>query len=247
MSLSKIVNMKNLMLVLLCAGAFLFQSHQTKIFETSEVVEETWDLDKFHKLGVAGSFKVNLKQGSKQKVVVRGEKEFLDKMNKEVRNGEWNIKIKQNKWYKGKWKRQPIEVDVVMERVSGIGIAGSGKVKIHNTIVEDELKLSISGSGYIYGKIKTSELKSSISGSGGIDVSGSSNHSKISISGSGSFDGSDLAAKNAKISIAGSGDVNIHVDQSIKVSIAGSGNVKYSGNPENVNVSSAGSGKVRKI
>ncbi len=205
--------------------------------------KETRDVKNFTKVsfGVAGNLYINI--GPEFKVVLEGEKRYLDDIITEVSGGKLVIK-------KENWRfnmNEKVTAYVTMPELNGLGVSGSGKAEIKDAVKTSDLDLSVSGSGKIYtGDITVSELDCSISGSGDIILgsSGNANKANISISGSGNYDGGSYKLGTAEIHISGSGNCSCNVTESLMASVSGSGNVTYDGNPK-VDAHVSGSGKVR--
>lgn len=191
--------------------------------EASEVVKQTLNLDEFHSLGLGISAEIRLSPGNKQEVVVDGPKYLIENLNKEVRNGFWNIEFTSKMRYSKK-----LTIHITMEALKSISLGGSGKIS--TTAPFQNL----------------GELSFSIGGSGEITFSGTAESLKVSIGGSGTVNARELRVKTSKVSIAGSGDCYIDVADNLEVALAGSGSVLYKGRPK-IKSSIAGSGKVETI
>ena len=113
--------------------------------------------------------------------------------------------------------------------------------------VRGDLKISVSGSG----DVKASNLRLAncavkISGSGDMNLSGSVDDLVVSVAGSGDIDAYGMKAVSVKAKVAGSGEISVTAIDRIVAEIAGSGDIYYKGNPQNVVVSSSGSGDLIK-
>lgn len=147
-----------------------------------------------------------------------------------------------------------------------LNVSGSGSLSL-DVEASGDIEADVSGSGDIdlKGKARTfdSDVSGSgkvnlamningtadfsVSGSGKIEASGSADNVKTSISGSGKVLASELQANRCEVRISGSGDVEINVKNELDATISGSGSVSYRGDPNKVNSSSSGSGKIRKM
>jgi hypothetical protein len=209
-------------------------------------VKETRNVSGFTKVnfGVAGNLYITL--GSEFKVVIEGEKRYVEDVITEVSGGK--LIIKTDNWKVSNWRMDgKVDVYITMPELNGLGVSGSGKAQVKDGIKTDNLNLSVSGSGKIYiSDLTVTDLGCSISGSGDIALSGGGTVGKsdISISGSGNFNGEPVKIETAVIHISGSGNCSCNVTGSLKASVSGSGNVSYSGNPR-VDAHVSGSGKVR--
>ena len=212
------------------------------------VVKESRDLSGFTKVsfGVAGNLYINF--GPEFKVVLEGEKRYLEEIITEVSGGK--LVIKNENWKMHNWRmntNERVTVYITMPELNGLGVSGSGKAEIKDVVKTGDLNLSVSGSGKIYTTdISVSNLSCSISGSGDIITGGNGTSSKadISISGSGNYSGESLKIGSAEISISGSGNCSCNVTDTLRASVSGSGNVSYQGNPK-IDARVSGSGHVR--
>jgi hypothetical protein len=209
-------------------------------------VKETRNVSGFTKIsfGVSGNLYINF--GPEFKVVLEGERKYVDDVITEVSGGK--LVIKMENWRMNNWRmNEKVTVYITMPELNGLGVSGSGKAEIKDAIKTDELYLNVSGSGKLYiSDITASSLDCGISGSGDIILGGGGSCSKanISISGSGNYMGESLKIGTAEIHISGSGNCSCNVTESLKASVSGSGNVSYQGNPR-VDAHVSGSGKVR--
>jgi hypothetical protein len=209
-------------------------------------VKETRNVSGFTKIsfGVSGNLYINF--GPEFKVVLEGEKRYVDDIITEVSGGK--LVIKMENWRMNNWRmNEKVTVYITMPELNGLGVSGSGKAEIKDAVKTGELYLNVSGSGKLYiSDITASKLDCGISGSGDIILGGGGTCSKanISISGSGNYMGESLKIGTAEIHISGSGNCTCNVTESLKASVSGSGNVSYEGDPK-VDVHVSGSGKVR--
>jgi hypothetical protein len=209
-------------------------------------VKETRNVSGFTKVsfGVAGNLYINI--GHEFKVVLEGEKRYIDDVITDVSGGK--LVIKNENWKMNNWRmNEKVNVYITMPELAGLGVSGSGKAEVKDAVKTGDLNLSVSGSGKIYiSDITVSNLSCGISGSGDIILSGTGSCSKadISISGSGNYDGAPLKIGVAEIHISGSGNCSCNVTESLRASVSGSGNVTYEGNPK-IDAHVSGSGKVR--
>lgn len=206
---------------------------------------EVRDVPAFTKLSLSTAAKVHLTQGNTQRVELKGSEDALKDVETEVRGGHLIIK-RESSWFS--WSdSDDLDVYITMPKIDELNVSGSGKVEGTNKFETSDLEISVSGSGSVDIETNTKDLDLSISGSGKIELEGSASHADISISGSGSLEAEDLKAVSYKIIISGSGSCTVNAEKSIDASISGSGSVYYKGNPANINSSTSGSGRIKKI
>ena len=213
-------------------------------FSFSYAQKETRNTESFDEISLGVHADLYLTIGSKQSVVIEGEDDDIDNIETEVENG--RLRIRSKKSWNWNWGGDKVEIYITVPEVNGIYVSGSGSVHGESVIKSDDFDMSISGSGDINIEIDANSASLKISGSGHAELSGNAGELNIRISGSGSIEAYDLESNEVEASISGSGSARVNVSESIEASIAGSGSIYYTGDPDNVNSSTAGSGRVRK-
>lgn len=228
--------------------------------EGKEVVRKI-ELDSFDQIEIAGSFETHIRQGEKQEIIVIGHQNIIDRLQKDVSDEKWKIKLEAGAYH----PNVELEFFITLPEIEAVELSGSGEVDIENVTTKNDLDLSISGSGnLVTNEVITVEQNlnvslrgsgnmvvqancenaiSSISGSGGIYLEGKSIREDLIISGSGDYGSSDFESENTSVEINGSGSATVFTTKTLDVNINGSGSVYYSGNPE-VEVSGSGAGSV---
>ena len=232
--------------LLILSALILVITVSTGIAANQSDDKETRNVSGFTKVsfGIAGNLYINF--GPEFKVVLEGDKKYIDDVITEVSGGK--LVIKMENWRMNNWRmNEKVTVYITMPELNGLGVSGSGKAEIKDAVKTGDLYLNVSGSGKLYiSDITASALDCGISGSGDIILGGEGNCSKanISISGSGNYMGESFKIGTAEIHISGSGNCTCNVTESLRASVSGSGNVTYEGNPK-VDAHVSGSGKVR--
>jgi hypothetical protein len=206
---------------------------------------ETRDLSGFTNISFGTSGYLYITFGSEYKVILEGDRSYLDEIVTEIRGDRLIIRNRRNNWHFR--MNQKVTIYITLPELNGLGVSGSGKAEIKDALKSTDLKLNVSGSGRILtGDINVSRLDCGISGSGNINLEGGGNVSRadISISGSGGYSGESAKIDMADISISGSGNCSCNVTGSLKAGVSGSGNVTYIGNPK-IDARVSGSGRVR--
>ncbi len=212
-----------------------------KVKGNGNVITKERKINRFNEVSVGGSFTVMLVEGKVGTLTIEGEENIIPYLETKVKGGDLRIGFKENVNIRTTKK---IVVTVPFNNLSAVSLGGSGDINVTKEIDNSSVDFSIGGSGAIKARVNTSNVKTSIGGSGNIKLSGKTNNLKCSIGGSGNVKAFDLKTNRLKASIAGSGDVYIHVTSEIKAAMVGSGNIYYKGKPNNIDITSAGSGDV---
>ncbi|MFP4488060.1 MAG: head GIN domain-containing protein [Bacteroidales bacterium] len=203
---------------------------------------ETRDVNDFTgvSFGIAGD--LILKQGSSFRVVLEGDKDYLEEIKTRVKGD--RLLIRHDRWLS--WGNKKVRVYITMPVINDLSVSGSGNI-IAEKIKADDLEISVSGSGDIdLGELVAGSVDCNISGSGTIQIGeGTAGDGELSISGSGKYRGDEFAFKYLDVSISGSGSCYTMVEEKLEAHVSGSGDIYYSGSPD-VDARVSGSGKVRK-
>lgn len=201
-------------------------------------VSETINLPDFQGIEMNISADVYLTQGPVQEVVVEGQENIIDLLERDVDNGVWEIEFEDCVHHS-----DDLKIYITLPELVEVTINGSGDVMGQSVFATDEMDLRISGSGDISLEAVADSYDITITGSGDMELDGSCEDMDIDISGSGDLNAFGLLAQTADINISGSGECEVSVSQSMDVTISGSGDVYYKGNPS-INVNISGSGQV---
>jgi len=227
-----------------CSAIFLMALILTTSLVSGQS-KETRNVRNFTKVsfGVAGDLFIKI--GPEYHLVIEGDKRILDEIETVV-SGD-RLTIKKDNWRFSFNNDERVTINLTMPEIEGLGVSGSGKAQIMETVEADNLSLNVSGSGKLLtAGLNVDDLNCGISGSGDIILGsgGSIDNGQISISGSGGFSGEEIEIDHLEVHISGSGNCRCRAGDSLEAHISGSGNVTYIGNPK-VDARVSGSGHVR--
>ncbi len=124
-----------------------------------------------------------------------------------------------------------IRVDITAPDLSRIGMSGTGKIFIEDTLTTDKLVLELYGIGEIHAALDVDSLFTDVVGTGIIDYTGLAYSHVMGCSGDIVLNSYDLETTTSNILITGLGDAYVRVANKLGVVITGQGNVYYKGNP----------------
>lgn len=210
-----------------------------------KVIEDKKSVKDFKSVELAVPGKLFLTQGPEYSLVIKGDEEFLEKI-EVVLDGD-KLRIKLESGFNFSLRNEKVEVYVTMPEVEGLYIAGSGDIEATTPVAAKGLKTSIAGSGNIkITDLTVENLSAAIAGSGDVIINGKGNAQDLdaSVAGSGDILVNGIMFNNASINIAGSGNATIGAKENLTARVAGSGDIYYNGNPL-VDAKISGSGKVK--
>lgn len=223
---------------------------------------EGFDIDR---VILRGSDELKISFGDKNRLLVKGEQEDLDREpfyvrgrtlvlgytdnGRKVRGVKYLLEVQQLEHIKlegsGAIWVEPVETDDI-----SVALEGSGDVRLH-AVTAEELELSLAGSGNIQlAESATRKIDVELAGSGDIDLGKiSAERMGVEVGGSGDITGTreseEGMVEELDIALAGSGDVDLSnlKARKVEISIAGSGDVNVWA-VESLDVSIVGSGDV---
>ncbi len=204
--------------------------------------EENRDVSGFNSISFILPGTLEIVQGTKESLVLKGSVEDLEKIITKVEGEELKIYTKSHGV-----NLSDVRIYITVVNLDELNIAGSGDVSIKNALTGNDFELNLSGSGDVYcNRIEVSELEINLAGSGDVTIAGKVNEVEISVAGSGDVTADELESEEAEVSIAGSGSVKVWATKKLESSIVGSGDVYYKGNPL-VDSDTIGSGSIRSL
>lgn len=191
----------------------------------------------------AGSMDFILIKGQEGNITLEGESNLLPYIVTEVHGNNLVVKVKDGTNLRPS-KNKGIIITIPFEAVSEIALTGSGDLRNTDMISEDNLEVSLTGSGDVVLDVSTSNLKAEITGSGDITLKGDTENLEVEVTGSGDFHGFDLQSKNTDASVTGSGDADVVSLNNLKGRVSGSGDITYKGQPQKEDTKVSGSGSI---
>ena len=90
--------------------------------------DEDRDLPTFEKIALRLPCNVYITQGSKQSVVLKGDRDDLEKIITEVSGGKLVIKTESSSWLSWMDDLDEVDIYITMKDVHGLSVSGSGKI-----------------------------------------------------------------------------------------------------------------------
>jgi hypothetical protein len=206
---------------------------------------ETRAVSGFDEVVLAGSGELYIEQGQDEALTVETDDNVMKYVKTDVQGSSLVLGFKDNVNVS---LNQPIVFRLTVRDLTSVTLAGSGKVAA-KALDTDKLTINLPGSGDMtFDKVDTIKLHATIAGSGKIEIaSGSADSEEINMLGSGTFDARSFQVKDASATIAGSGNIDVRASGKLAASILGSGNIRYYGEPQSIDMNTAGSGTIKKM
>ncbi|WP_333694943.1 head GIN domain-containing protein [Flavobacterium sp.] len=222
------------------------QWRQEKIKGNGKISSKEIKTNSYETLSIGGSFHVTLIEGAEGNIKLTGEENILEYVVVECTDSE--LKIHTEKGFQLQTsKGNKIEIQIPIQEIHKINLAGSGKIVSNFKLKSNELSVTLAGSGNIKLDLQTTNVEVKLAGSGTIELKGQTQKLVAGLAGSGTLKAQDLITETSTVSVSGSGKINTFCSEFIEAKVAGSGSIDYLGNPKKVDTKVAGSGKIRML
>jgi len=213
-------------------------SQQTIIGNANKITINR-NLKEYDKINISGPFTVIMVNGEEGIITLKGESNLLPYIKTTVKDDVLKIYLNHNIIFKSYNK---IVIRIPFVEVCQIFINGRGNLLTRGVLEQDNLKITLAGSGNINCKIQAVTTDIKLSGSGNINAKGSTLNLSSKIVGTGNINAQNLNSTNTLVTITGSGNATVVAINTLTSIINGTGNVYYKGNPKRTKVSSKGTG-----
>lgn len=180
------------------------------------IVSQTIDLSSLTGFDFQVGGEVTAVPGGTQQIIVRGEQNVIDLLNRDVINGIWEIGF--------------------TECVRDVS-----EFRVDITVPELD-SVELSGAGTINAETQSSTIDAILSGAGTVTLTGETTNQQVTLAGSGTVEAFELTTEETSVVLTGQGTVNVTANERLNVDLPGAGAVFYKGDPElNVRITGAGS------
>lgn len=193
---------------------------------SGQIINDTVSVSKYVTLLNNSSANIELdKNIDPNKIVIIGDKNFIENLNIESNNNE--LSISNTKDVSFNTRNSPLIIKINNPNLQKAMIAGSGSIATNNVTITSDIDFNISGAGTIDVDVNNSNTNIYVSGSGSIFLNGKSDQLKASMSGAGNLNAEKLQNTTATIEISGAGNAKVNTSEELSVRISGVGNLNY--------------------
>ena len=144
-----------------------------------------------------------------------------------VKNDQLEIKIRKGVNIQG---NSTLKVAVnTAQKISTISAEGAAKIKLNDTLIGDDIDVSVSGASIFTGDIKSSHLNVYAEGGSQADITGSTSSIYINASGACSVGSFELSVIDSDLKLEGASDATLTIDGKIRFSAKGACTLTYKG------------------
>jgi hypothetical protein len=174
-------------------------------------VDEARHVGAFDRLDVSGGVHVQVTQGDRPGVTVRGREDVLDRVTTKTVGGRLRVAIHNRGIVIGPDPLDDVRVRVTAPRLADVRVSGHGDVDL--------------------GELHADALHFDVRGAGEVRARGSVDTLDVQVHGAADGDFEALEARDARVAIHGASHMALNVLDRLDVQIHGAGDVTYRGNP----------------
>lgn len=210
---------KTLMLGFLLLIGSLLSAQQTKV---------TRSLPAFTSIEASGALQLYLRIGETHEVVVVTDKDFQDKVELEVNDGQLEASVDGPMW----GNTPEVKLYITVVELRDLELSGACTFESKNTLKGKYLNIDLTGASEIKVVAEVGLLDIESSGASDIQLAGSASKLTLDLTGASSLKGADLTAAKASVEMSGASSASVHVTESLSYDLSGASSLKLKGSPE---------------
>ena len=233
--------MKKLILYSIVLSFTVISCFNERIDGNGRVTLEDREVDHFDKVYAEGVFNVIVIQDDEFAVEVETDRNLQNIVKVKTRNNKLFLDIEDNVHFDA----TKMNIYVYAPNYEVINSDGVVNISSENQISLDFLEITNNGVGNIEMNVMCEDLYVYLNGVGNIILDGSASNLKLRHNGVGKLDAYDMPSLYVDIVNAGVGNSEIYVINELNVTISGVGSVYYRGDPEYINSTISGVGRLK--
>jgi hypothetical protein len=210
------------------------------------ISSKTFHVSAFEAIESNSVANIHFFQGPTTSLRAEGNKDLIDRLNVNVKNGKLIIEMPKNTFKNNNLKNKKLDIYISSPTLNLIEMEGVGNFLFEKVFNAPKLEIVSNGVGNLKAdNLNCGHIFICSHGVGNIDLAGKAKNMTISSDGVGNIKAKKLVAQHASVNLSGVGNVAFNCSKSMDVELSGVGNAIYYGNPQVKNVSKDGFGKIK--
>jgi hypothetical protein len=230
-----------IMLVLLALTFGSCQWSGETIRGDGHLVTETFSVEYFHSIELAGMFNVTLEQGADLQVVLETDANLHDLISIDVKDEVLEVRTTRDVML----RPTKMELHIIYPELRRMDVGGASRISANRVIVAEDLVFDISGAASIDLEVEVVDLLTKVAGAGDISLEGHARNHTLDLSGASSLSAQRLITESTDIRLSGAGSASVHATRKLNVNLSGVGSVRYYGDPQEKTINKSGLGSIR--
>jgi hypothetical protein len=192
---------------------------------SGDVRQEERRLESFHKIDVAGGFKVYFTQDSAQRVIVTADSNLMDYIQTDVVNGELRVSPR------SRIRSRNLQLDISALDLSQIKASGGASVWVTDILSSPELTLRGSAGSSFEVEALVERLMVHLSAGSQATLSGAAGTAEFRTSAGSQVDAYDLEAQKVRVTASSGSSLKVNAQEELNVKGSSGSNIYYMGAP----------------
>ncbi|MEO6302501.1 MAG: DUF2807 domain-containing protein, partial [Bacteroidia bacterium] len=141
---------------------------------------------------------------------------------------------------------QPVNVYVKNNNLTSIESSGATTFKTTNTLKNDSINFSVSGSAEVTANVESRSIKSIQSGASNFKLTGTSNNLFTELSGASTLKAYDLSVNKANVVTTGASTAKIFVNEKLVANASGASSIKIKGDVKDISAEASPAASITK-
>ncbi|HEY4650562.1 MAG TPA: DUF2807 domain-containing protein [Pontibacter sp.] len=203
---------------------------------------KTYSVSDFNRISISGPFHVQIRQGSRHSVNVRGNKREINRMDVEDNGGELAISYEEKNINLFD-DRDPILIQITVPDLRSLELGGAIKADVIG-INTDELDVTLAGATKAALQVRARTIRADIAGASSTRFTGTASRFEVEAAGACNIDADQLRADDVRIEASGMTIADVFATSSLNADASGASKISYKGNPASTQINANGASKV---
>ncbi|MEJ8755848.1 DUF2807 domain-containing protein [Pontibacter sp. H259] len=221
-----------------------FNNGETVLLDMNEYDNNTksFNYTDFNYISIAGPYHVQIKQGNRHSITVRGSEKEIRRMEINKNGDELTIESEDNVINLFE-DREPILIQITVPNLAKLALGGAIKADVIG-IKTDELSLGLAGATKAAINVRARSIKADIAGASDTRFTGTADRFDLEAAGACKIDADELRANNVVVELTGASKADVYATKSLRADATGASRITYKGNPGSTQIDANGASKV---
>lgn len=211
---------------------------------SGRVVMVTPEISPFNRISISSGFRVGMRFGGEESVVIRIDEGLVDDLVAEVSGGTLSIGVES---WGMKFGRATPEAEIVARKIEAVSISGASLIEWRGAPATSHFDLKSSGASRVLGQIEVDSLRAGISGASNVRLEGKAREAKLDASGASVLSFDHLELGDLLVHLSGATRAEVGVAAKIAGRLSGASRLTYRGGAALGDVATSGGSSVRAV
>lgn len=177
---------------------------------------------------------ISIVKSTTPKVIIRGDKKYIDALDITIKNGELIVSSKRNA-SSGSQNNvmNNFAIELYQPDIKNLTQTGVGNISVCGSFKNSNVNVTLTGVGSVtFNEFQCNDITVSVTGTGSVTLSGMANHATYLMSGVGSIEAMDFIVADVTAVSTGVGDIHCYASKTLTSKSNECGKIYYKGNPQ---------------